>query len=124
MLLAAIICLLLAIVVGFGIFMYVISDKKIPRILSLTHGPLALTAIIFLFIYAYTKSSSPLMIIIGLFVLAALGGLYLFYKDMTGKSVSKGIAVAHAFLAFIIFLILVIFTVVSQQRLTTITQES
>ncbi|MHB1946801.1 MAG: hypothetical protein ACYCQI_01645 [Gammaproteobacteria bacterium] len=115
MLLAAIICLLLAIVIGFGIFMHVISDKKIPRILSLTHGPLALTAIILLIIYAYTKSSNPLMIIIGLFVLVALGGLYLFYKDMTGKPVSKGIAVAHAFLAFIIFLILVIFTVVSQQ---------
>lgn len=111
MLIAAIICLLLAIVFGFAIFMHVISDKKIPRILSFIHGPLALAAIILLIIYAYTKSSNSMLIIIGIFVLAAFAGLYLFYKDMSGKPVSKGIALVHALVTFVIFLILVIYTV-------------
>lgn len=113
MLYAAIICFLITIVIGFAIFAHVIFDKKIPRFLSLTHGPLALSAIILLAIYAYSKTSMTIFLIIGLFVLAALGGLYLFYKDMTGKPVPKGIAVFHAFFAFAVFLMLIVFTIIS-----------
>ena len=113
MLLAAIICFLIAISLGFAMFAHVIFDKKIPKFLSLTHGPFALAAIILLAMYAYAKSSTHILMIIGLFVLAALGGLYLFYNDMKGKPVSKGIAITHALFAFAVFLVLVIFTVVS-----------
>lgn len=113
MLIAAIVFFLLAILVGFSMFSFVLLDKKVPRVLSFSHGPLALTGIVLLIINAYTHSTN-MIVIITLFILAAMGGLFLFYKDLTGKPIPKWIAFGHGLLAFGTFLALVIYTVIYQ----------
>lgn len=112
MLIAAIICFSLAALLGMALLSFVIKGKKIPKIIALTHGPLALAGIILLIIYAYLNGHGPIASLT-LFIIAALGGLTLFYKDMTGKPVPAWMALAHGMLAFVAFLLLVIYMVVS-----------
>jgi hypothetical protein len=45
-----------------------------------------------------------------LFVMAALGGLVLIYRDMTGKSIPKWLAVGHGLIAVAGFIFLLIYT--------------
>lgn len=112
MLIASIVCFGLAILIGLAMFLHVIQDKPVPRILPFIHGPFALAGIILLLISS--MNSTPLITIAVVFILAALGGLTLFYKDMTGKPIPKMFAVGHGFLAFSAFLFLVIYTFVNQ----------
>lgn len=113
MMIAAISCFGLAVLLGLIIFMYVLQDAKPPRFLVFTHGPLAVIGIILLIIYALSYSATPLVIITTLFILAGIGGLTLFYKDLTGKPISKWIAFVHGLIAFGTFLFLVIYLVSS-----------
>lgn len=115
MLIISIVCFGLAILIGLAMLMHVIQDKPIPRFLPFIHGPLALAGIILLFISS--RNSTPLITVGVIFILAALGGLTLFYKDVTGKPIPKMLAVGHGFIAFSAFLFLVIYTF-SNQPLT------
>lgn len=110
MLIAAVICFTLAVLLGLILFSYVIQGKPIPRALALTHGPLALAGIILLIVYAYMNGHGPIASIV-IFIIAALGGLMMFYKDITGKPVPSTIAIAHGALAFLGFIVLVIYFV-------------
>lgn len=114
MLYAAIACLSLALILGLMIIMHVLSDKKVPRFLIFTHGPMAVIGLILVVIYAlaYT-SAAPLVVIICLFVIVATAGFFLFYEDLTGRPVSKWMAFGHGLLALATFLFLVIYTVVN-----------
>ncbi len=113
MLIAALVCFGLAVLFGLIIFMHVLQDAKPPRFFVYTHGPLALAGIILLIIYGLSYSSSHLIIITTLFILAGIGGLTLFYKDLTGKPISKWMAFGHGLIAFGTFIFLVIYTVSS-----------
>jgi hypothetical protein len=110
MLISAIICFGIAILFGFIMFMYLIQEKIFPRILGLTHGVFAISGIVLLILYALTNAPNTLIVIITLFILAAMGGLTLFYKDITGKSIPKWLAAGHGGLAFATFLFLIIYT--------------
>ena len=111
---AAIVCFGIAILFGLMMLMHVLTRKRIPRALAFTHGPFALAGIILLSLYSVSHDYIFLTVIV-LFILAALGGLTMFYKDITGKTFPPAFVLGHGALAFTAFIILVIMTVVSTQ---------
>src|SRR5437016_176609 len=108
MLILAIIMFGLAAVLGFYLLSFILQNKNTPKGVAFTHGPLAGFALILLIIYALLHHPAPLISII-LFVLAALGGVMLIYRDLTGKSLPKWMAVGHGLTAVAGFIILIIF---------------
>jgi hypothetical protein len=88
---------------------YVLANKNTPKGIAFTHGPVAATGIILLVIYAFSHHPSPWISVI-LFILTALGGFLLIYRDITGKSIPKWLAIFHGLIAIIGFVFLIIFT--------------
>lgn len=109
MLITAIILFSIAALLGFYLLSFVLKNKNTPKGIAFIHGPLAATGLIILIIYAFFNSPSPIVSII-LFALAAMGGIMLIYRDLTGKSVPKWMAIGHGLTAVIAFIFLLIFT--------------
>src|SRR4051794_39891985 len=109
MLITAILFFALAALLGLYLLSFVLQNKETPKGIAFTHGPLAATGLIILIIYAIFNQPSPIISII-LFVLAALGGIMLIYRDIMGKSVPKWMAIGHGLTAVVGFIFLIIFT--------------
>lgn len=109
MLIIAIIFFALAAFLGLFLLFYVLTNKNTPKGVAFIHGPLAAIGLVILIIYAFLNQSSPMVSII-LFVLAALGGMTLIYRDLSGKPLPKWLAIGHALTAIVGFIFLIIFT--------------
>lgn len=109
MLLTAIVCFALAAILGLYLLSFVLQNKNTPKGIAFIHGPVAVVGLILLIIYAFFNSPSPIVSIV-LFVLAAMGGLMLIYRDLTGKSVPKWLAIGHGLIAVAAFIFLIAFT--------------
>lgn len=108
MLFLAILLFALAAMLGFYLLSFVLQDKNTPKGVAFVHGPLALLGLMILIIYAIQYQPAPIVSII-IFVLAALGGLTLIIKDLTGKKVPKWLALTHGFVALMGFFSLIFF---------------
>lgn len=96
----------IAAVVGISLIIPVIKGEKPARTNVFVHGGVAATALIMLIIkYLEDKGAVPQVSVI-LFVVAALGGIFLFTRDLQKKSLPPGLALVHAGLAVAAFLIL------------------
>ena len=98
----------LAAIFGMLLLSYILQNKNTPKGLAFTHGPIAAIGIILLLIYCFMHRPRPLESLI-LFIIAALGGFVLIYRDITGKSVPKWFAIAHGSIAIIAFIFLIVF---------------
>lgn len=97
---------ILAILFGILLLTYVEQGVKTPRLLTHTHGFCALTGLASLIIAAF---QFPLLWGSAvIFLLAACGGLYLLTHDLRGKAVPKKIALYHATLAALGFIVLIL----------------
>jgi hypothetical protein len=103
-------CILFFIAALLGIYLltYVLQNKNTPKGVAFTHGPLAATGLIILIIYAILYHPKPWVSVI-IFILAACGGFILMYRDITGKSIPKWLAIGHGVVAVIGFVSLLIF---------------
>lgn len=108
MLILAIILFALAALLGMYLLSFVLQNKNTPKGIAFIHGPLAAAGLVLLIIYAFYHSPSPIISII-LFVLAALGGFLLIYRDITGKSIPSWLAIGHGTLAVVGFVFLLVF---------------
>ena len=108
MILTAIVFFLVAALLGIYLLFYVLQNKNTPKGIAFTHGPLAAAGLIILIIYALLYKPAPIVSII-IFILAAMGGLILIYRDLTGKSLPKWMALGHGVAAIIAFIFLIIF---------------
>jgi len=99
----------LAAILGMILLSYVLQSKNTPKGLAFTHGPLAAIGIVLLIIYAFYHTPRPIESIV-LFIIAALGGLVLIYKDLTGSPVPKVLAVGHGLIAIAGFVFLLVFS--------------
>lgn len=108
MLITAILFFALAALLGVYLLSFVLENKNTPKGVAFTHGPIALIGLIILIVYALFHNPSPIVSII-LFVLAALGGIMLIYRDIVGKSIPKWMAIGHALTAIAGFVLLIIF---------------
>lgn len=108
MLMTALFFFALAALLGVYLLSFVLQGKNTPKGVAFTHGPLAATGLVILIIYACLNKPSPVVSII-LFVLAALGGILLIVRDITGKSVPKWMALGHGLTAIVGFICLIVF---------------
>lgn len=95
-----------AALLGFTLLFYLLTGKNTPKAITIFHGTFAalgLIALIALAVYSPYK----LWLSIGVFTLAALGGLYLLFKDKTDK-VPKLVAIIHGLIALTALVILIV----------------
>lgn len=109
MLLISIALFATAALLGLYLLSFVLTDKKTPKGVAFVHGPLAATGLILLIIYALTHSPAPIVSIV-IFAMAAMGGTLLIYKDLTGQSIPKWLALGHGISAIVGFIFLIMFT--------------
>ncbi len=109
MIFAALILFILAALFGMFSIFYVWQGETPPRVLAYTHGSFATLGIACLAIGTY--SITGFWISLGLFILAALGGLYLFTHDLKGKKIPKLVATIHGLVAILAVVVLVGFII-------------
>ncbi len=98
----------LAALIGIYLLALVIQNKETPKFVSFIHGGFAATALVMLIVYA-SHNGPGLMESIVLFVMAALGGVVLIYKDLSKMPLPKWLAVLHGLLAVSGFIFLIVF---------------
>lgn len=81
----------------------VLQKKETRKGLALIHGPLAATGLILLILSAIRDRNRDLILPISLFTGAALGGSYLFSRDISGKKPQRSVTIAHGSLALTAF---------------------
>lgn len=108
MLILAVVLFALAALLGGYLLTYVLQNKNTPKGIVFTHGPLAAVGLIILIVYALLYRPAPIVSII-IFILAALGGFTLVFRDITGKSIPKWLALGHGITAVIGFVCLIVF---------------
>jgi hypothetical protein len=89
----------LAAVLGLTILIKWLTKKDAPRAVVYSHGIAAAVALVVLIAYALQNPERFPMVSIILFVVAALGGFYMFALDLKKKESPMPLAFAHALLA-------------------------
>lgn len=96
MVLIAVILISLAVILGLYLIKFVLQKKNPPKGVAIIHGTLAALGILVLLIYALTTSEHHKhWDSFAIFVTAAIGGIYLFSKDIRHKNIPKWVAVIH-----------------------------
>ncbi|STX51296.1 Uncharacterised protein [Legionella busanensis] len=108
MLILATIFFILAAVLGIYLITYMFQDKTTPKGVVMIHGSLAAIGIVLLILYLFSSRSSPVISLI-LFILAAIGGFYIVWRDIMLKPVPKFLVVGHGLIAIIAFICLILF---------------
>ena len=97
----------LAAILGMILLSYVLKGKETPKGVVFTHGPLAAIGLVLLIIYT-VNNPGPVESIV-LFTIAALGGVVMLVKDLSGKPIPKWLAVVHGLIAVSGFIFLLVF---------------
>ncbi len=95
-------------ILGMYLLSMVLRNKSTPKSVSFMHGLFAFTALILLSVYVFGHSPGPTSSLI-VFIVAAMGGFILIYRDITGKSIPKWLAIGHGMIAVTGFVLLVLF---------------
>jgi hypothetical protein len=95
-------------IVGMYLLALVLQKKETSKPVAVIHGLFVAIALVMLIIYN-SKNPGPIESIV-LFVIAALGGIVLFIRDITGKSIPKWLAIVHGLAAVAGFIFLLAFT--------------
>ena len=99
MLYASIALFVLAAAAGVTILITWLNKKNAPKAVVYTHGLLAVSGLLVLLYYAFTHPTAYPKLSIGLFIVTALGGIYLFVASSPDKAKPLPIAGLHALLA-------------------------
>lgn len=112
MLIASIFLFAVSALLGVYLLSFVLRNISTPKHIALFHGPIAAMGLMLLIIYAVLNQPASNLIIISIiiFTLAALGGFVLIYRDLTGRSVPKWLAIGHGLTATAGFILLLVFT--------------
>jgi hypothetical protein len=95
-------------IVGMYLLALVLQKKETPKFVAVIHGLFVAIALIMLIVY--NNKNPGLTESIVLFIIAALGGIVLFVRDITKKSIPKWLAVVHGLIAVVGFIFLLVFT--------------
>ncbi len=87
-------------IIGIYLLSLILRDKKTPKGAAFVHGLFAVIGLIILIVYCVGNDPGPIESIIA-FVIAALGGFVLVYRDVTGKGVPKWLGIVHGLAAVI-----------------------
>lgn len=98
---------LIAALLGLFLISYILTNKNTPKGIAFMHGGIAATGIVLLIIYMFMYSSKPYLALI-FFVLAAIGGFIMMYRDITGMDLPKWLPLGHGLIAVVGFVLLLI----------------
>jgi len=88
-------------------YIYFKKDRNPPGVLATLHGVLAATALVILMrVVIQTSSVGFLAWALGVFVVAALGGFFLFSYHIRGQRLPSPVVVIHAAVAVTAFVLL------------------
>jgi hypothetical protein len=99
MIYTAIILFALSAILGLTILIRWLTKKDASRAVIYSHGIVAAIALVILVIYAVQHPSNFPRVSLLLFVIAALGGFYMFFNDLRKKASPMAVAFIHALLA-------------------------
>ncbi|MCE3227814.1 MAG: hypothetical protein K0S32_2365 [Bacteroidetes bacterium] len=97
--------------IGIYLLTLVLQKKETPKFVAIIHGAFVIAALILLINYSMNEGPKPVESIV-LFIVAALGGLILFIRDMSGKPLPKWLAIGHGLIAVAGFIFLLAFAFV------------
>ncbi len=89
----------LAAIFGIVIFKNWLTSAKTSKGVIYAHGIFAAIALVVLLVFVLRNPVNSLQYSVGLFIVAALGGFYMFFRDLRGKFSPMWLAVVHALLA-------------------------
>lgn len=96
MVIAAVVLISLAVLLGLYLISFVLRKKIPPKGVAIIHGSLAVLGIAILIIYALTtQEHHKHWDSIVIFLVAAAGGFYLFSKDIRHLKIPTWVAVVH-----------------------------
>lgn len=101
----------LAAIIGLVILKNWLTSANTSRTVVYAHGAVAAIALVLLIVQAVQNPAGSLRASLVLFLIAAIGGFYMFFQDLKGKFSPTWLAVAHALIAvggFVFLLLLVI----------------
>lgn len=96
----------------FGLFVLtsILRDKPTPKPIVLFHGLFVATGLVLVLIAFLTGQQDKLLgISLGLFIIAALGGFTLLFKDLLNKPIPKWLAVLHPLVAASGLVVLIVY---------------
>lgn len=99
----------LAAVLGITILLKWLSKKDVSRSVIYWHGIFAALGLVLLVVYALQNRDHYPQLALILLVIAALGGFYMFFRDLQNKMSPYSIAFVHALLAVGGFVALLLF---------------
>ena len=112
MLQAAIMFFIFGASIGAVILMAVLKDKPTPKPAVVAHGILGGFAILMCITYiAMGHTDTMLLTGVGLLLLAAIGGFYMFGKDVYKLPIPKVVAVIHPMIALSGVILLIVYVV-------------
>jgi hypothetical protein len=91
-------------IIGMYLLALVLQKKQTPKFVALIHGAFVAVALVLLIIYN-SQHPGPIESIV-LFVIAALGGLVLIVRDLSGKPLPRWLAIGHGLIAVTGFIFL------------------
>lgn len=91
---------IVAIVLGMFLLSYILANKNTPKGVAFIHGGVAGIGVIGLLIFSFF-SSLNFLISVGIFLLAAMGGVFMMYLDLTGKPLPKWLPLGHGIMGLI-----------------------
>jgi len=94
---------------GLTILIKWLTKKDASRGVIYSHGIVAATALVILVVFAIQNPDNFPSISIALFVISALGGFFMFFRDLQKKASPLAIAFVHALLAISGFVALLLF---------------
>lgn len=110
MLSAIIVFFLIAAFAGAFVLTSILKNQQTAKPVALLHGAIAVIGLLMLIVFVITRPTSYLLLTsLGLFILAAFGGLYMFIVDISKKPVPKVVAVIHPMIAIIALTLLVVY---------------
>ena len=101
----------MAAIIGLVILKNWLTSANTSRTVVYAHGIVAAVALVLLLVQVLRNPANNLRTSLILFVIAALGGFYMFFRDLKGKFSPIWLAVTHALLAvggFVVLLLMVI----------------
>lgn len=99
----------IAALIGVYLIAQVLQNRFPPKSVAMAHGLTAAAALVLLIVFIY-NTGADLIQAAALFILVALGGIIMFIRHLTGKTIPKGLAVAHGVLAILGFIFLLAYT--------------
>jgi len=88
-----------AAIIGVIILKNWLTSAKTSRAVIYSHGLFAAAALVLLLVYVLRNPSTTLQISLTLFIAAASGGFFMFFRELKGKLSPMWLAIVHGLLA-------------------------